>query len=839
MNTSADNITYVILPPPQETTQNTSNNGLKGGCCEVRGYEASALDEYTICAAFSVSFYTGEPMTIYSYALNDTKMLALAITPENFYVTYTKYVEEVYSDELFALDTWRRTCVTKKRGQHHSLYVNGKMIKSWSWNIYYSLPTRGAFVLGEEPSSLLEGLTTGHAFHGQVTDVNVWTRALTVAEIRNATSCDKNRQFSGDWISWETSAWKAYGDVSVHAGGPCAKKENNIFLFNTKLSRLDALKALSIMGLRPYLPVDDEEAGDLKKFLIQYGDRCDNDAVAGKTVWVHARYDTVRDVWKHPDTGENLKFFMKRRKRPNESEKGVVQVSDNTWMTDDVANENCFAGFPEGSGKLFYLRGYHDKRVEICPFCYSFVFSLSTSNQSYYLKGLYRKSIQYKEGRWCLVDDVHKKILGIYEGSTSLPIGRKQWKINVKENRTNTKMLSLSTCSEREFACGDGSCIAMSGRCDKVTDCLDWSDENDCDLVQAPFGYASVIQPSRNLDVQLQVILEIMTVSLRKSTLQLDLVISLRWYDEHMTFCNLRRKDNFILEGEQHKLWKPSIEIAPKMGFSEENVTSLMINREVDGVIKGDDTTYQGSENSLQQVTKMQPLIRCDFNLVQFPFDIQRCSLNITLLDVSGAGLSLTGNKSSVTIRNPQLNRYQVSDYDLKQPGTRSASVLTLTISRKYEEHLWGIYLPTFLLLTIGYGTFFLPADPFSDRGTMALTTLLVLVALYTDYLGSLPGTAFNTQSDNWFIFSLVYLTLIIVAHICVYHPSRKGTAFTSKVVTVSSKVLPVKGQNCLRELRGVGFAEKKLYYCRFLFGAAFICFITAHASVILQARHI
>ena len=40
--------------------------------------------------------------------------------------------------------------------------------------------------------------------------------------------------------------------------------------------------------------------------------------------------------------------------------------------------------------------------------------------------------------------------------------------------------LSLSSCLDSEFTCSEGSCVALSNRCDMQLDCPDESDEKDC-----------------------------------------------------------------------------------------------------------------------------------------------------------------------------------------------------------------------------------------------------------------------------------------------------------------------------------------------------------------------
>ncbi|KAG0726035.1 hypothetical protein GWK47_037392 [Chionoecetes opilio] len=76
----------------------------------------------------------------------------------------------------------------------------------------------------------------------------------------------------------------------------------------------------------------------------------------------------------------------------------------------------------------------------------------------------------------------------------------------------------------------------------------------------------------------------------------------------------------------------------------------------------------------------------------------------------------------------------------------------------------------------------FLPLESSNERGTMSLTTLLVFISLYTESSNSLPTTAYLKYIDVWFVFSITYLSVIIIVHLATFShcpPSPTG----SKVV--------------------------------------------------------
>lgn len=55
--------------------------------------------------------------------------------------------------------------------------------------------------------------------------------------------------------------------------------------------------------------------------------------------------------------------------------------------------------------------------------------------------------------------------------------------------------LSLSACHEREFTCGEGSCVDLSHRCDLRVDCPDNSDEIGCEKLELPDEYLESLPP--------------------------------------------------------------------------------------------------------------------------------------------------------------------------------------------------------------------------------------------------------------------------------------------------------------------------------------------------------
>ncbi|XP_071534094.1 uncharacterized protein [Panulirus ornatus] len=813
------------------------------------------MAEYTVCVAFSISSFT-DKATVFSYAVDDThtNMFALTITPLQFYVTFNSRAKSVVVEGLYVLDRWRHVCLVGSRGHNHTFYMDGDALEHWPWlEEDPCLPDGGALLLGQDQDLLMGGYEAGQSFRGSVTGLEAWSRALTPAEILREGSCQGGPATTttaapGDWVRWEGAPWQPSGRYRRHTEGPCEAKTSPMLLVSVKLTRPEAFRTLRFLGLRPYLPRRLEEVRGLASLLDLHGDECDHEAVQGRTVWINANYNFTSGHWENAETGETLDFELPRLRRTYESGRGAVQVSGSAWITDDVNNENCLAGFTPEVVPVFYLRGIQPKR-HLQPHPYGFLLTPTSSKYSIYFKGLRLLRIEYHADRWRLWDSGTNKTLAVCE-CRSVPVGRLPWKVFYgegparEEGSVVLRNLTLSICSTSEFTCDDGSCVSMTQRCDLVIDCEDWSDERHCDVVLTPPGYISSLPPSASLDMALRVSLEVININLQEMKFLLDLSVALQWYDQSVQYHNLRPAMHTNVVGSSEiecPLWQPSVGVSPTYGFAQEHSTSVLVKRKTNGSIQGDDTVFEGRHNPLQKVVQLQPAVRCSFDLLLFPWDVQTCSFNITIANINQGNLVF--KSSLVSYRGDQvLDEYIVDRVTLTtSPGSKENTV-RLVLVRRSQQYIWSTYLPTALLLAIGYGTLFIPAEAFSDRGTMSLTTLLVLVSLYADSLTDLPGTSYITHINTWFIFSMTYLGLIIATHLYTSDTSatRRNTSSSSfsspALVAASLRVFrrtwvedprrscsPHQQNECLH-------ASHILCRSRFIFATVFGVFVVAYS---------
>lgn len=205
------------------------------------------------------------------------------------------------------------------------------------------------------------------------------------------------------------------------------------------------------------------------------------------------------------------------------------------------------------------------------------------------------------------------------------------------------------------------------------------------------------------------------------------------------------------------------------------------------------DMFYDGQKNPLRFDVHLQPQVRCTFNFQWFPWDEQICLINLMITNMDQMEPQETSD--AIFTKQLDLEEYSIANLTLFHNNETKSKTIRIHLKRYSMQYVYDSYFPTALLLLLGYGTFFLPMAPLSDRGTMSLTTLLVLVALYTDSLHALPDVNYNTYLDNWYIFSMAYLSLIVASHIM-----ARGSRFLS--------------------------------YCKVIFGAGFLIFVIVYNSI-------
>ena len=120
---------------------------------------------------------------------------------------------------------------------------------------------------------------------------------------------------------------------------------------------------------------------------------------------------------------------------------------------------------------------------------------------------------------------------------------------------------------------------------------------------------------------------------------------------------------------------------------------------------------------------------------------------------------------------------------------------MQLIFKRRLTNEMLTTYLPTLLLILIGYCTTFFKSFFFEAALTVNVTTMLVLTTIFISVMEKLPPTSYIRMVDIWLIFSILipFLEVCIItfkeynngeASITLNHHGRMIDAYSVSLVT-------------------------------------------------------
>jgi hypothetical protein len=309
-----------------------------------------------------------------------------------------------------------------------------------------------------------------------------------------------------------------------------------------------------------------------------------------------------------------------------------------------------------------------------------------------------------------------------------------------------TRTVTLTSCSDAEFTCGDGACVGMEGRCDGRAECQDGSDEENCTAIAFPLGYNKFLTPPGvgrdllviNISVTVHEIMHIHEVDEAFIT---KVSIQREWFDRRLTYRNLKEKQHLnMLSSEDHfSIWGPSLVYhniahngkAQKAGRKQHHVWSIQRNPNLGFYTRDSEEAnnvhlYKGSENKQIMIKQYHMEWVCGFDMAWYPFDRQTCTMQFYSFNDFTAlhpeRLEYTGPK--------KLTQYFVMNYSVcpRDIGGRKGIEVTFLLGRPLVSNILTIFIPTILLIVISHVSRAFEKD-YPDMVVMVSLTVILVQA--------------------------------------------------------------------------------------------------------------
>lgn len=467
------------------------------------------------------------------------------------------------------LGVWSHYCLVLT---HSTLdvYVDGELEVQASHNIPIGqLNLTGMLVLGQEQDELGGGFALGEMFLGSLAQVDIWSRALSAAEVNDLATCVS--ELYGDVFSLDLDDIQVSKvDVSsVDLAKLCGDGDAKTIIHPVSLNFEEAAEFCVTTGGILHAPTSCSEANNFYNRSLKFADFCQD------SFWVGVTDALQEGVWRAAGSGALANTCFTLDPNGGDAENCVsLRLENGAW--DDRSCEQpprCFAceaitRAAVSSSRPLVLRGMCFKTPERRLFEV-----LGYKNDLPFFHGYYGLIIYATlDDWWELLDPYTNRSLarGYPPWDIGYPLGRMTWTTVSKfcNFRKNEEIeLSLTVCNDSEIACSDGNCVVAAARCDGRYQCPDLSDEENCALIAFPSGYRRQIPPEPRVSGSPQRInasfsfLRFLSIADTKYSFTVEFVLDTSWSDGRLAFHNLRSDtdDNKASAGEHQRLWRPSV----------------------------------------------------------------------------------------------------------------------------------------------------------------------------------------------------------------------------------------------------------------------------------------
>uniref|UniRef100_A0A224XPJ9 Putative cation transporter family protein n=1 Tax=Panstrongylus lignarius TaxID=156445 RepID=A0A224XPJ9_9HEMI len=245
------------------------------------------------------------------------------------------------------------------------------------------------------------------------------------------------------------------------------------------------------------------------------------------------------------------------------------------------------------------------------------------------------------------------------------------------------------------------------------------------------------------------------------------ILVRYRWLDSRLSHSN------GVIEGEEtlrNKLWTPHLYLVNEhdstiMGTGKEDV---LVSIQTDGTV-----LYS---------FRLKMKLLCLMDLQKFPFDDQKCPLELESWGYNTSQLVLDWEKDTPISVNKEL---QLTEYSLVDSWTNkstndysfinhekgninldnskfSGNYSTLTVhfhlEREIGHYIMDYYVPSIFLVVVSWVSFWLDPNAVPGRTTLGTSTMLTFITLSRNIGSSLPKVSYIKATEYWFLLCTVFI---------------------------------------------------------------------------------
>ncbi|KAL7648871.1 UNVERIFIED_CONTAM: hypothetical protein RMT77_000791 [Armadillidium vulgare] len=720
---------------------------------------------------------------------------------------------------------------------------NGSHLNTYFRNKSIHIRPNGSLYFGQEQDFKDGGFNRLQSFRGYMSEFLMYDRLMTEEELLSFVNCSSNfkidkrhsvcnfSDLENDFLMNNVAVLENESSRMLY----CHNKDDFFFSSPKTKSFKDAVTLCHSLGGALYVPENSENNKQFFSFVSENSHKCKSEYIG--QVWVGSiplinnktelsfqHYKSSQILGYH-----NVKSTIRRKVRPLcasiNGDKCASLHWQGGWIIVPCEFHRCVTCYFEQTQKL-HLRGL----------CLNSQFDryyyFTVEDDTYYFFGEKYSFIKYippdsKEssnfGIWKLfrldVPDIFGEMKLKYKNH--LPIGKNSWTLHDNNCETSHDDLILTVCSEHQFTCNDGTCVSLKERCDFESDCSDNSDEIDCQSLIKPPEYSNIAPPPRlNKKNKTSIkfyfdIFAVKKINIKEFTFAIEMSLTMIWRDSRLTFRNLREQKHLNITEDRDLPWTPQYfflgdeDISSDVQFLSR---SVIVRKNAPSIDDNDENIHReeiflGKENDLVLQHKFILTTYCLFDLSLFPFNSQKCKFilmlqkgqeNFVILSPIEDGAKFHGVRRQLQfyVRGPKLMTII--------NGTSEINWIEMKFDSLSSFYITNTYVPTLILLIIGYLPFYFPIEDFNERIVISITSLLVEATFFSQLSNTVPKTAYMKLIDIWCLFCIVIIFCVSLLLTWINY-MRKDKQF--------SRVIKLRNFELKQEFQKDFFTAKKLNF--------------------------
>lgn len=243
-----------------------------------------------------------------------------------------------------------------------------------------------------------------------------------------------------------------------------------------------------------------------------------------------------------------------------------------------------------------------------------------------------------------------------------------------------------------------------------------------------------------------------------------------RWYDPRLA-AKPGEGVNQVRLLKPGEIWLPELEIINSVSPREQHDITITVDQ----------------NGAVEYAEVFAATVSTELRLRSFPFDSQSLMTLVRPLRSPDQPITLVADPALCGL-SVQLAQWE--PLGLKASNARVVTLgsapplpevrFDLRVKRRYKFYVWKVFVPLFVMVMISWTAFWIRLDDHYSQMTVALTTILTVIAFAFSISASLPKVPYLTLIDAFFLISYLFVFSAILEHVAIHNlldAKRESTA--------------------------------------------------------------